>query len=189
VDKVLRELRAFVAYQVKEGFDSEQVIVENAEQLARESHGRDDLRAEIERIVAECLAAHLQEQSHWQVPTDCDRLNNAFASLNRLGIVARQNFSCCTNCGHSDIWEEIEQEEATNPVDGYVFYHLQCTERAIKSRQLFLAYGSTEDDDEVLKRVGNTIVRELKMTGLDAQWDGRTSSAIVIEGLEWRRRR
>ena len=68
---------------------------------------RDDVLAEVERVTAELLAAHRAEQAGWESPTDCDRLDEAFATLNRLGIVARQDFSCCTPCGHKDIWQEI----------------------------------------------------------------------------------
>jgi hypothetical protein len=189
MDNTLRDLREFISYRVKEGFESEQVIHENATAYAQETYGRDDLRSEIERIIADRLAAHRREQSRWELPTDCDRLYEAFASMNRLGIVARQDFSCCNNCGHKDIWDEIVQAEETQLVEGYVFYHFQFTERAIETGQLLLAYGSVFDEDGSLARVANTIVRELRQAGLDARWDGSANSPIVIEGMVWRRRR
>jgi hypothetical protein len=189
MDKVLADLRSFIAFSVQEGFDSIHEMMENAQHYALERHGRDDLQLEIKRIVAELLTAHQTDQSHWESPTDCDRLDEAFAALNRQGIVARQNYSCCNNCGFTEIWEEVQQEEAHQPVEGYVFYHLQCTQRAIKSGQLLLAYGCVDEDEASLIRVANKIVAELRRVGFDADWKGTADYPIVVNGIEWRKRR
>src|SRR5208337_4485547 len=114
--------------RVTEGFESAHEIIENAIHYAFESYEREDLRGVIKRITAESLAGHRAEHAGWEGSTDCDRLDEAFAALNNQGIVARQNFSCCNNCGFTEIWDEIEDEEKRRPVEGYVFYHLQCTE-------------------------------------------------------------
>ena len=142
MDEVLERLRSFIAYRVREGFESEQEIIENATCDAQEKWGRDDLQPAIESMTREQLSAHQTEQAGWESPTDCDRLDEAFLALNRSRIVARPDFSCCTNCGHRDIRDEIEKEEQEHSVEGYVFYHFQCTERAMDTGQLFLAYGS-----------------------------------------------
>jgi hypothetical protein len=189
MDQVLKDLRSFVAYRVREGFEPEGEIVENATHYAQETHGREDLQPEIAQITAELMAAHRAEQAGWDTPTDCDRLDEAFAALNRQGIVARQGFSCCTNCGHTDIWDEIAKEEETHPVEGYVFYHCQCTERAIESGQLLLAYGSVEDDEAALSSVATKVVAELRQVGLGAKWRGTCGDPIVVDKLVWRRRR
>ncbi len=146
MNKRLKELRSFIAYRVQEGFESEEEIVENAVGFAQETLGDKDCQREVEQLTAELLAAHRAEQANWESPTDCDRLDKAFSALNRAGIVARQDFSCCTPCGHTDIWDEIVEQEKKRPVKGYVFYHFQCTERAIECGQLLLAFGSVEDD-------------------------------------------
>ena len=193
MNKRLKELRSFIAYRVREGFESEAEIVENAVSYAQETlgdnDGDNDGQREVERLTAELLAAHRAEQANWESPTDCDRLDKAFATLNRAGIVARQDFSCCTPCGHTDIWDEIVEEEKEHPVKGYVFYHFQCTERAIECGQLLLAYGSVEDDEAALAGVARKVVAVLRRAGLDAKWEGDAGHPIVIEGLVWRRRR
>lgn len=186
---VPEDLREFIAYRVREGFESAHDIIENASNYALESYACDDLLPDIKRITAELIAAHRTEQAEWEGPTDCDRLDEAFASLNRQGIVARQDFSCCNNCGFSEIWDEVEKEEETQPVEGYVFYHLQCTERVIESGQLLMAYGCLEDDAEALNRVVNKIVAELRRVGLNASWQGTTGHPIVVDGIVWRHRR
>lgn len=189
MDEVLEDLQSFIAYRVREGLESAHEIVENATDYALETHGRDDLQPAIKRLTAEALATHRAEQSGWGSTTDCDRLDEAFAALNRRGIVARQDFSCCTKCGHTDIWDEIAQVEEHQQVEGYVFYHLQCTERAIASGQLLLAYGTVEESEEALARVANVAVSELRQAGLDAKWQGDGGCPIVVDGLVWRRRR
>src|SRR5438046_2664744 len=103
MDEALKDLRSFIAYRIWEGFESERSIVENATNYAQETLDREDFQPEIERITAELLTAHREEQAGWESPTDCDRLDEAFAVLNQKGIVARQDFSCCNNCGHLDI--------------------------------------------------------------------------------------
>ena len=72
---------------------------------------------------------------------------------------------------------------------GNSIYHLQCTERAIKTGQLLLAYGCIEEDPEALQRVGKKIVAEFRRVGLKASWGGTANHPIVVEGIVWRRRR
>jgi hypothetical protein len=187
--EAFEDLREFIAYRVREGFETAHQIVENAHDWANERYDREDLLPEIKRLTAEALAAHRAEQAGWGPTTDCDRLDEAFAALNARGIVARQDFSCCNNCGFTEIWDEVEEAEKHQPVEGYVFYHLQCTERAIETGQLLMAYGSLEDDPESLQRVGNRIVAELRRAGLNASWGGTAGHPIVVEGIVWRRRR
>jgi len=183
------DLREFISYRVREGFESAHEIVENAQDWADDKYDRDGLPSEIRRLTAEALVAHQAEQAGWGPTTDCDRLDAAFAALNAQGIVARQDFSCCNNCGFKEIWGEVEKEEKQHPVKGYVFYHLQCTDRAIKTGQLLMAYGSIEDDLQAFLGVANKIVAELRKAGLNASWGGTAGDPIVVEGLVWRRRR
>jgi hypothetical protein len=185
----LDDLREFIAHRVREGFESAHEIIENAQNWACEKCGRDDLLPEIKRLTAEALAVHQAEQAGWGPTTDCDRLDSAFAALNAQGIVARQDFSCCNNCGFTEIWDEVEKEERQHPVEGYVFYHLQCTERAIETGQLLMAYGCVEEDPQAFLGVANKIVAGLRKTGLNASWGGTAGHPIVVEGLVWRRRR
>jgi hypothetical protein len=186
---VLNDLRAFIAYRVREGFESAHEMVENAREWAYEKYERDDLMPEIKRLTAEALAAHQAEQARWGPTTDCDRLDAAFAALNAEGIVAKQDFSCCNNCGFAEIWDEVEEAEKRQSVEGYVFYHLQATERAIKTGQLLMAYGCIEDDPEAFQRVGIKIVAELRRFALNASWGGTAGHPIVVEDIVWRRRR
>lgn len=185
----LQGVRAFIASRVREGFASVHEIIEDATQYASERYSSNDLNSKIKRMRAELIAAHQTEQTTWEGQTDCDRLDEAFAALNRQGIVARQDFSCCNNCGFTEIWDAIEEQEKRQPVEGYVFYHLQATERVIESGQLFMAYGCVEEGGAALVRVANTVVAELRRSGLNASWGGTANHPIVVDGIVWRRRR
>ena len=65
--------------------------------------------------------------------------------LEAAGIVARQNFTCCKTCGFYEINGEMEAARAQGRVvRGYVFFHMQDTERAAKGGDLALAYGPAD---------------------------------------------
>jgi hypothetical protein len=187
MSNVLKDLRAFISYRVREGFESVHEMIENATEYVYETHGREDFGPKIRRITAELLAVHRAEQTGWEKTTDCDRIDKAFATLNRMGIVARHNFSCCNNCGFIEIWDEIEEEEKHHPVEGYVFYHLQAIEAVIESGQLLMAYGCVAEDEVTFVRVAEKIVAELRHVGLNTSWGGTVYHPIVIEGIVWHR--
>jgi hypothetical protein len=171
-----------------EGFDDAEQIVENVTESVESDHDCEGLRPHIERLTAELLEEHRRRQSQWVGPTDCDRLDEAFAALEAEGIVARQNFTCCQTCGHAEIWGEIEEVSAERDVDGYVFYHIQDTESACQGGGLYLAYGTTEGGPKELADIGRRIVRALERAGLTVRWNGSTGQRIGVE-MEWRLRR
>jgi hypothetical protein len=189
MDKIPEDMRAFIDLRIREGFDSVHEIIKSASHYALETLERSNLRTEINSVVADSLVKYRAEQGTWGSLTDCDRLDKAFASLNCQGIVARQNFSCCNNCGFTEIWDEVEQEEKHQSIEGYVFYHLQFTELAIKTGQLLLAYGCIEEEEADLTRVANRIVVELRRFGLDAKWQGSADYPIIVENIMWQKRR
>src|SRR5262245_23929207 len=115
MDEILQEIRSLVAARVTEGFDTQDAIVEQVTQSIEDEHGRDDLEPHVARITAELLEEHRRRQRDWVGPTDCDRLDAAFADLEGQGIVARQNFTCCQTCGHYEIWEEVRAAQQRHP--------------------------------------------------------------------------
>ncbi len=89
-----------------------------------------------------------------------------------------------------ETWHGLKtRDTGAQPVEGYVFYHLQCTERAVKTGQLLLGYGSVGADEEALRRVADKVVTELRRAGLTASWGGTEWDPIVVDGVVWRRRR
>lgn len=184
------EIRSFLAKRVAEGFDSEEDIVEDAlEYFADDFGDSEDFGDKLSKLTAELMASQLEEERRWQDETDCDRLNKAFDLMEGVGIVARQNFTCCQTCGHAEIWEEIEQTRQDGDVMGYVFYHMQDTDRVIEEGRLYLAYGSADNADETSLRVAQLATQVLQKQGFKVDWNGSLDKRICIESLVWRRRR
>jgi hypothetical protein len=147
------------------------------------------LRPHARRMVREILDMHLREQASWPIPTDCDRLDAAFAALEQAGIVCRQHFSCCGTCGVSEIWEEMDTARDTGlDVRGYAFYHVQDTESAVEGYGLYLNYGAVEDGEAPALAIAHEIVAALEQHRLRVHWDGQWSRRIGV-ALDWKRRR
>ncbi len=184
----LAAIRDYIAERVTEGFDTREEIVEAAADYAEDIHQRVDLDWFIEQTAEALLEAHWLAERHWSYPTDCDRLDGAFARLESQGILARQDFACCQNCGHSELWDELQQCLPAEPGQGYVFYHMQDTEAALQCDRLYLAYGSAAGDETELAEIGWRIVGALRESGLMALWDGNVDRCIQVE-IDWKRRR
>ena len=88
------------------------------------------VRVAARAIADRALAAHRAGQAGWPAPTDCDRLDAAFAGVRAAGIVARQHFSCCGTCGAQEIHDEIDQADQERPVGrGFTFFHVRTPRR------------------------------------------------------------
>jgi len=135
------------------------------------------------------IVARLAEQKTWPAVTDCDRLDAAFAQLEKARIVCRHDFTCCGTCGAAEIWDEIEntRKAGRNP-RGYAFYHQQDTESAVEGHGLYFNYGATEKGREAALRIGNEIAKALRSQGLQVDWDGTLEKRIKVN-LDWKRRR
>lgn len=179
-----------------EGFRTDQDLVEQVtEALVDEFREEAEVPARVLRLVPQVLNARQEVERSWPVPTDCDLLDRAFARLEDAGVVARQDFTCCQNCGHHEIQEEIEKAGALRPVRGYTFYHHQDTERAAEGGRLYLAFGAVMPDgtskEEWLQaeaRIADEVVAALRAQGLSPSWNGEVTSRIEVP-LLWRRRR
>jgi hypothetical protein len=144
----------------------------------------------IECTTKELLEQQRKEQERWPEVTDCDRLDAAFTELDRLGIIARQNYEQTLTSGVAAIEAEAELERANRPVVGYVFYHEQDTESAVSwSNGVWLAWGAFEDCDEARQRVARIILDVLDRHGIKAKWQGDANGRILVIGMRWRRRR
>src|SRR5262245_10557450 len=109
---ILDELHAYIRRDIAAGFESPEAIVESVVDLLREEADPAVLPPHARRMVREILEEPLREQASWPQPTDCDRLDSAFAALELVGIVCRQHFSCCGTCGSVEIWDEMEAARA-----------------------------------------------------------------------------
>lgn len=185
-----RELAELVADLVRPGFRTRDEVLEIAlDRAADDVPGLTS--AEITAAVDAAWAARLTEQRDWPVRTDADRLDDAFAALERARVVARASFTCCTTCGFAEIGDEVP---AGQHRDGFVFFHSQDAEGLDEpGAPLLLAFGGfstgaaaarTEADRVVGERVRAALLEH----GLPVDWDGDPAGRIVVRAPDWRRR-
>lgn len=185
-----QEVRLFVARRVAQGFDSEEDILEETLEFFQDEYGESaSFSTMVNRLTSELMAVHLEESRTWPAVTDCDRLDKAFDELEEAGIVARQNFTCCQNCGHAEIWEELELTRQEREVSGYVFFHMQDTERVLEEGRLYIAYGAADSNDESAITVAHKAAHILSKHGFNVDWNGTLEKRICLLDFDWRRRR
>lgn len=192
-EDTLNQARHYLARKVAEGFDAPDVTLQNAVECVGDELDDDEcaeLEAAMPRLYEQTLAAHRSAVAKWPRPTDCDRLDAAFDELNAKGIVARHNWTCCQNCGNSEMAFEIEQVRERNPskqIRGAVYYHQQDTERVAEGGSLFLAFGSAGGDDSAATAIAREVVDTLCRHGLQSEWNGGLSNRITVP-MNWQRR-
>jgi hypothetical protein len=147
-------------------------------------------------------AARVSQQEQWTPAQTQTNLDLAFDDLNNAGILARQNFTCCGNCGSAEIGDEQDDSRHWN---GYVFFHQQDTQTLVDSGSVYLSYGvfQPENFDEaaydllpkkeqeeiylagVLDLVNSQVIPRLTARGLTVEWNGKHSTRILVKGAQW----
>jgi hypothetical protein len=172
---------------VRTGFyDRDQLI----EIFCRERYAPGDLdEAEVTAAVDASVAALRVEQASWAHPTDCDRLDAAFAAMRAAGVVALQNAGFTQSDGYDDVRDVVRLTTDPARLVGYCFYHGQDLERAVEGRDLYLAFGPLDPklEQSAGLAVGHTIVAALEAQGLSVAWDGTFEQRIAVQDLVWRR--
>lgn len=185
----LDKMREYIQREVAAAFQEEEEIRTSVIDWMADKTKADELLPYAQQLTSEAMTAHFQGQLTWPTQTDCDRLDAAFAELERSGILARQNFSCCCNCGSQEIRDEMNNAtQLGQMVRGYTFYHMQDTERAVEGRGVYLSFGSVEKGKEVFLEIGSAIVDTIQRHGLSVEWNGTVEKRILVH-LDWKRRR
>lgn len=121
------------------------------------------------------------------------KLDAAFRALRKRGYIARQSFSCCSNCAGYDLSIMLkEAHEAGKALPrGSVFYHRQDAECLRETGRTMLRYGQIEywghEVNEILAtplstdQVAVEVMEELERAGVPAEWDGDTARCIEID--------
>lgn len=181
-DDVRETVEERVRERLRCGYDTRQVLVEIAEDYLVKGDERPVSKAQAWQLVDRLWLERVAEQEAWEGVTDPERLTRAFEALDAEGITARENFTCCRNCGTGEIGAEREDAR------GYVFFHQQVTEHAAEGHGLALYYGGFDGSDETAGAVGHEVVAALTAVGLSTQWDGDPRRAIDVGPLDWRKR-
>lgn len=123
----------------------------------------------------------------WPEVTDCDRLDQVFAELNKSGIISLQNAGYTMSDGHDDVDEALSQRQRED-VRGYCFYHEQDVERAMAGDGLMLAFGDLDAEDSQKAEIGKTVRAALEREGFAVEWDGDPNHRVGIPAFDWKRR-
>jgi hypothetical protein len=185
--------REIVDGLIAQGFNTRRDIVELAASQytwrVDEELDFDDAMPLVRPIVKARLEQRRRAEQRWTRLTDCDRLDLAFRDLEKQGIVARQNYWCCSNCGHFNAGMEAwEKRSKTGRCLGYVFFHEQDTECA-PSGSLMLCFGTVEESGISEVELAGMVIDTLRRHGLKTEWSGDPQTRITVVGLKWRWRR
>lgn len=189
LEQTVLEMREYIRKEIAAGFDSADEICDSAVDSFSDQQDSSVLLPYAKDIVQEGIETQISEQANWEEVTDCDRLDQVFEDLEHNGIISRQNFSCCGNCGTYEIWDEMETAQSQGQiVRGYTFYHMQDTQHAVEGYGIYLSYGSIEDNDSAQISIANEIVGILNHNNLKTEWNGDLQRRILVK-LDWKRRR
>lgn len=115
------------------------------------------------------------------------RLRSAFNQLRKMGYLAKQNFSCCSNCaGYALTEEAVKKVQAGKTIRGSVFYHAQDAASRDEGDDFYLSYGPL-DSTELgqigidTEAVGQEVVKVMKENGVIVEWNGSGNTRILVK--------
>lgn len=163
-------------------------------------HGATD--GELSAAYELAVAARRNQQHQWGYVQS--NLTRAFSELNALGVVARENFSCCGTCASAEIHDERDDSRHWS---GFLWYHQQDTESLITSAngEVYMGYGAypPEDFDQtaydalpsteqhaqyqaMVERILDEVAFPvLRKHGMRVDWDRDLHKRIRVTGAEW----
>ncbi|MET8630708.1 hypothetical protein ABZW30_44660 [Kitasatospora sp. NPDC004669] len=177
------DLLAQVRSAIVRGYATRARLVEIARDHLALEYRRPAAREQAEALVDRMWRERVQEQETWRGETDPERLTRALSALEAEEIVAREDFMCCSSCGHAEIGAE-----ASPDTRGFVYFHHQGTDRAAAGQGLTLYYGGFDDSEQTTASVGQRVVAALEQVGLPVEWNGNAGRAIEVTPVDWRKR-
>ncbi|MDO5077175.1 hypothetical protein [Corynebacterium sp.] len=136
---------------------------------------------------AERLAEYLIEQRIAQQRTFGEvppmPITQAFAELEELGVIAKENFACCQTCGHDEILLQVRDPQQWK---GYVFFHQQDAEDIFETGEGALAFGHAPGgtDLDIAELINGTILPVLHKHHITATWNGSPRTRILLSGVQ-----
>jgi len=161
-DDAAADVEDRVRLAVAGGYDSADAIVEGLVELvefdpateAVVAGNRDDVVAEIQRMVDRRMADHAAAEAAFPSTTDCDRLTAAFARLESDGVLAREDVGYTQSDLRDEMWELVDRagSKRRHP-RGWVAFHRQDVERVVDSGVLYISFASVTDDDDGFRAI------------------------------------
>jgi hypothetical protein len=157
---------------------------------------------ELAAAYARALDVRRSQQREWGAVQS--NLTLAFAELNQLGVLARENFTCCGTCAAAEIHDERDESRHWH---GYLWYHQQDTESLVSSPDgsVYLGYGAyppgdfdeaaydalSEDEKrtryqaDVERLLDELVFPVLHKHGMRVEWNRNQATRILLTGARW----
>ena len=183
----IAELRQDILEELQFGFENKEQIIQRVRGYYKNTD--DEFVRILSDLYDEVISEWLDEQKNWPEVTDCDRLDRAFAAMERHGIVAQQYFSCCQRDGHADIYDELKRARSHGvEVKGYAFYSEADADAAMKYGRLNIAFGDVDFSKIGTLEIGKIVAEALRKEGFDVKWPEDPAKRIHISKINWQRR-
>ena len=104
--------------------------------------------ADVYSLIDECRQELIQCQEAWPSVTDCDRLDNVVASLDKRDVLFVQHIDTTPSSCWSEIFAAIQAKPDGERYIGAAYYHFQSTERALAYGKMHIYFGITESGTE-----------------------------------------
>lgn len=180
------ELEEMIIDYIKAGFWSNDEISECCEEYIEDDYP-DECDNITEDDFLEIIEALRKEYQNTGNQENFRKLDLAFQSLMKQGIVALHYTGYTQSEGFEDCYEEAEEliEKGEKPV-GCCFYTEQDLGHILheESTLLYLSFGSYVEKTTV-EEVGQMIVDALKTAGFNVLWDGTAETKIAIQNFQW----
>lgn len=180
------------------GEDDAAAFVEYLDDEERSGLTDEELVAAYEKA----LGVRRTQQRGWGAVSS--NLTVAFAELNQLGVLARENFTCCGTCAAAEIHGERDESRHWR---GYVWYHQQDTEALISSSDgsVYLGYGTyppahfdeaayealseaeqrARYQTDVERMLDEIVFPVLRRHGMRIEWNRSLATRILVTGAQW----
>lgn len=187
----LARAREEIVFRVDAGYDAPSAIVDKALAAAGEGSGA-AARAIVEHEVEGRLAEHQKAQATWTGPTVAERIERAFAKLERDGVVSAPFFGTSQDDADPPLRERAEAaKKAGRPVRGMVYFTQTDLKNARDGHRL-LVYSSPigTTSDAAHRSVIALVISRLQGEGLKVDWPYENPAYVpAITGVEWKKRR
>lgn len=147
-------------------------------------------KSAISNIAQELFEQKLEEEKSWSQTTSCDKLDQAFQKLIKLGILSLQN----EGYTNSEAWREYERVlwfgdfgENRKNIRGGCFISSESVDWALNTDKLLVCASLLPNGKGNLLDLKSDIVKNLGECGLSAKWNGKEDGTIVLP-MKWQRR-
>ncbi len=190
------DIEEFLRTVAVEGYETDDLIVDEVSRSLLHDHpDQPDLEGRVAALAPALFDEVQAREAWWPIPTDNDRLDRAFAALDRDGILTRQNWYGSQGPAAEEMAHEVAAARLERSVHGFAFFHGGDIRRALAGEGLRITWGaaaprrrSNERCERAAWEVAQEIHRALWAQGLSPEWSRVIGEPITLP-FTWRRRR